>query len=126
MTLLFVLACSSGKESDPEESVAALPSLAADVQPIFNAQCVRCHGPLPAPEGLSLAEGSTWLERGSKQVENMVLVEPGSPDSSYLWLKLTAAHTSMGGYGTKMPPDADLSAGELGTIEGWILAGAQP
>ena len=96
------------------------------MQPIFNAQCVRCHGPLPAPEGLSLAEGSTWLERGSKQVENMVLVEPGSPDSSYLWLKLTNAHTSMGGYGTKMPPDADLSAGELGTIEEWILAGAQP
>lgn len=126
MILLLVLACSSGKESDPEESVASLPSLAADVQPIFNAQCLRCHGPLPAPEGLSLSEGSAWQDRRSKQVENMVLVEPGSPDSSYLWLKLTSGHTAMGGYGTKMPPDADLSTGELGTIEAWILAGAQP
>ena len=73
-----------------------------------------------------MAEGSTWLERRSVQVPNMVLVEPGSLDASYLWLKLQGEHSSMGGYGTRMPPEAALDAAAMDTIQEWILSGALP
>jgi hypothetical protein len=49
----------------------------------------------------------------------MDLVEPGSPDQSWLMVRLRGEE----GYQV-MPPNDPLSAAELAAVEGWIADGA--
>ena len=116
------------------ESPNTEPVVFASVEKIFQARCVEaCH-----------ETGGTWslldlsgdiharvVGRKSSQNPSMLLISAGDPAASYLWHKLVNTHLSQGaGAGTGMPQNADnqdwetLSAGELDTIENWILEGA--
>lgn len=101
-----------------------------DVQPIWNGSC-SCHlmgssGTMTAPfmtlnPGMSIAE----LVGVSSEQSGLNRIEAGSTGESYLWLKLTGAHETMG-EGDPMPPTGPLEDGQLAIVEAWILAGATP
>mgnify|MGYP003881637961 CR=1 FL=1 len=101
-----------------------------DVQPLWNAACT-CHlmggsGTMTAPV-LTLNPGMSHAQLvgvASEQAPSLDRVAPGNTDESYLWLKLTDTHASVGS-GTMMPQGAALEAAQLDIIEAWILAGAE-
>lgn len=116
-------------------------SFTADVQPIFNSKCTSCHAPGGsgytatggANNGLDLSAGASYAhlvnvtshEEPTKSP--FLRVQPGDPDCSYLYGKLTGAHlkkTSSGTASQKMPLIGSLSDAQIETIRLWILNGA--
>jgi mono/diheme cytochrome c family protein len=104
--------------SDHEATRVLDVSFADEVAPIFNANCIKCHGGLPDEEelresGLDLRTYESVMvgsEYGS-------VVEPGNPDDSIL-LQLVEDGD--------MPEEGDnLSAEDISTIRTWIAEGAQ-
>ena len=96
------------------------------VVPILNQRCVMCH-----VEGGALGELSLYPDPWTRLVgvastqSPLKLVEPGSPEKSYLYAKLLGTHDKAGGSGQRMPLQQDpLGAEELETIRQWILKGA--
>jgi len=102
------------------------PSYANDVQAIWTAKCVSCHG-ASAPDGqLTLVSGSSHAALVNQPMvktctgSDPTRVVPQDPAASGLMDRLTGASC-----GTRMPEGSNpLSAGELVMIESWILAGA--
>lgn len=96
-------------------------SFAADVQPVFTANCVGCHGRF-GNGGLDLRAGQAWgnLVDQASATYTQDRVVPGVPDQSLLYLKITGA----AGVGGEMPPGNSLPAGEITTIRTWIEEGA--
>jgi len=101
------------------------PSYANDVQPIWDAQCVSCHG-ATAPDGqLTLVAGSSHAALVNQDMvaancSNAKRVVAGDPSTSGLMNKLLGMSC-----GTRMPENAPpLTNGELVTIQSWILRGA--
>jgi hypothetical protein len=98
------------------------------VKQILEFNCGGCHSD-PAPQaGLSLKDGDVYarLLQPSTQLPDLNLIEPGDPDASYLWLKVTADERIMG---SPMPLDPlngtrRLTEAELADIKAWIEAGA--
>jgi mono/diheme cytochrome c family protein len=88
------------------------------VQPLFDAQCVKCHGPLEQKDGLALDN----LQAALKGSEDGAVVLPGKPEESPLFQTLVAKADP------HMPPKKQLSETERETIREWIvaLATAQP
>jgi hypothetical protein len=86
-----------------------------------------CHGgasPLFSPT-YDLALG--WAANvgvDSLGVPGMKLVEPGSPEASYLVHKCRGTHGSVGGGGARMPPGGALADADQDLLENWILNGA--
>lgn len=106
-------------------------SLARDVQPVFDRQCVACHLYESAQGGLVLEAGEAHAATVGVPSSEAKLprVEPGNPDGSYLVHKLRGTHLSVGGNGAQMPFNADTGRGglpsdELRLIEAWVRAGA--
>ena len=109
----------------------------SEVQGIYNRNCTFCHhnpGFFPASGNLSLTDGYSYdatVDTVSlQQVDGMLLIEPGSPEGSYLWHKINNTHIDQGGSGTGMPMGffgryERLSETDLTTIETWIIEGAQ-
>lgn len=98
------------------------------VSKIIEANCSGCHGGTSPPEDLDLRgdEAYAKLMGESKQKPGMKLVEPGNPDASYLWLKLTD-HEDITGYPMPYNPltgEGKLREGELGDIQTWLVNGA--
>jgi hypothetical protein len=97
-----------------------------DVLPILNSYCVMCHLPGGAQGGLSLYPDA-WSELvgvPSKQ-SPLLQVEPGSPDKSYLYIKLIDSGVSVGGSGQLMPiQQPPLEPDQIETIRLWIEQGA--
>jgi hypothetical protein len=106
---------------------AGLVSFANDIQSLFDTYCTSCHeGPRP-PMGLNLGAGQSYgltVNAGSREARKLRRIQPGDPDGSYLFRKITNTHTSAGGSGTPMPPGDTLSAGEIARIRDWIAQGA--
>jgi len=106
---------------------AGKTSFEKDVLPILNAHCVMCHLPGGAQGELSLYPDA-WSELvgvPSKQ-SPLLQVEPGSPDRSYLYIKLIDSGESVGGSGLLMPiQQAPLDHDQIETIRLWIEQGAQ-
>ncbi len=105
----------------------AAPTLAKDVQPIFDNSCVKCHGDKHQKAKLNLSAATARKELvdvPSDEVPQIVRLKPGDPEHSYLWQKLE--HTASKGKG--MPRvffwSTSLSDQELGVIRKWIEAGA--
>jgi len=102
-------------------------SFEKDVLPILNNYCVMCHLEGGAQGGLSLYPDA-WSELvgvPSKQSQ-LLQVEPGSPDRSYLYVKLIDTGESVGGSGLLMPvQQAPLDSGQIETIRLWIEQGAE-
>jgi hypothetical protein len=85
-----------------------------------------CHGGSPPAYAPRLDAEAAWGElvgRPSFQV-SMNLVEPGSPEQSYLVLKLRGAAGWAGGIPTPMPTDYALDEADIAAIEAWIANGA--
>jgi hypothetical protein len=95
---------------------------------IFTPTCAKagCHAASTASEGLVLDAGRSYsLLVGHPSSEQGALnrVQPGSPESSYLILKLRGDPSISG---LRMPRDGPpyLTAEQIDGIAGWIRAGA--
>jgi hypothetical protein len=106
-------------------------TLAKDVQPILTASCAvsGCHRGNNPEEGLSLAAGESHAATvgvPSGQASDLNLVEPGDPQKSYLFHKISGTQRSVGGDGTRMPRNrAPLRAADIEKIRQWIEQGAE-
>ena len=80
-----------------------------DIQPIFNANCIACHG---GTNGLYLTSYEGLMQGG---VNGPVII-PGDPANSRLIWYVSDGYMPLGG-----PP---LSAGQAQTLANWVAAGA--
>lgn len=97
-----------GDDPEPEKTV----SFAADVQPILQANCVKCHG---QAGGLSLESHEALM----KGCEEGPVVVAGEPDASELVLYVDGTKEP------RMPKGADpLTDEQITTIRTWVLQGA--
>jgi len=119
--VLLLAGCSDhGTAPPPDDGGGAGPvSYAADVQPIWNANCVVCHGvngglDLGAPGSRANLVGVASTSWGG------VRVVAGDPGSSVLYRKLTGD----GGVGDRMPQGGALDPGDIETVRRWIAEGA--
>jgi hypothetical protein len=94
---------------------------------IFNPSCARsgCHGNGSSSAGLNLDPENAYDEIvnvPSLQRESLDRIEPGEPEISYLWLKVTDDPSING---SRMPPSGSgLSQDLLDLLRSWIEAGA--
>jgi hypothetical protein len=98
-----------------------------DVYPILASTCAPCHLGNDEPSaGLSIDRYDQVVGVPQERT-GLALVEPFSPEGSYLWLKMVNEQgTVTGGGGLPMPPLGTLDRRDLQLIESWILAGALP
>lgn len=113
----------------PEVPAGESVSYEKHLEALVIAHCLGCHEAEEPKARLVLEEGTGYgqlVGRRSVQVAEMMLVEPGDPDNSYLWLKLQ--HRAPEGKG--MPRTATgvkkLRAAELELYRRWIEEGARP
>jgi len=93
----------------------------ANVQGVFNRNCVRCHQGNEAPEQLVLAEGEAYgniVNVASTQHPQWLRVHPGNRSVSWLYEKITNPNPPVG---SKME---NLDADEIELIGKWIDQGA--
>lgn len=104
-----------------------ITSFKRDVLPILNSYCVMCHLPGAEQGGLGLYPDAWSRTVGipSKQ-SPLLLVDLGSPDSSYLYIKLIETGESVGGSGLLMPiQQPPLDQDQIETVRLWIEQGAK-
>ncbi len=114
----LLASCSSG---------ADIISFNEEVLPILNRHCVLCHLPGAEQADLSLyPDAWSQLVQTPSSQSALLLVEPGSPGKSYLYLKLIGTQETVGGAGLQMPfqPNS-LDPGQIETIRLWIEQGAK-
>ena len=85
---------------------------AEKVQPLFDVNCVKCHGPLKQKSGLELDTLAAALKGG----EDGPVIVPGKPDESALFEHLDAKGDP------HMPPKKQLTDAERATVREWIAA----
>ncbi len=102
------------------------PTLSSIQQHIFTAICIQCHSGAAAPLGLALNAGLSWSNLvgvSSVEVPELLRVNPGDPESSYIVRKIEGRS---GIVGSRMPLGlAPLSDEQIAAIRGWIADGAQ-
>lgn len=107
-------------------------SLATDVQPIFNARCIGCHGATSPSGGLSLTAAQSYAElvnQPSGSRVGVILVIPGDSVNSYLYQAVNRVPASSSAW---MPPNCGsaqnpcLTADVVEIIGAWIQQGANP
>ena len=95
-------------------------------QEVFDTDCALsgCHTGSASPLGLNLAEGKSYADlvnKGSNQIDSLLLVEPYNADASYLVQKIEG---SAGG-GDQMPLNRPpLSSEQTELVRAWINEGA--
>ena len=102
-------------------------SFEKDIVPMLNNYCVMCHLPGGEQGGLSLYPDAWSALVGIPSKQSPLLqVEPGSPDKSYLYIKLIDSGESAGGSGLLMPiQQPPLDQDQIETIRLWIAQGAK-
>ena len=85
---------------------------AANVQPLFDTHCVKCHGPLEQKSGLELDTPEAVFKGGD---EGKVVI-PGKPEESRIYQYLAPKADP------HMPPKKQLSEREISQVKDWILA----
>ena len=119
---------SNGKSNSSVQNVE--PKLSSIQKEIFDESCnvPSCHGSGKKGD-LSLIAGNSFAQlvgvrstADRKNVPTFLRVKPGSPDSSILFIKITAPDTSQG----EMMPKANdkLPQNSVDAIRQWILSGA--
>jgi len=111
---------------------------AAQIQPLFDTNCIRCHSPGgigfngtggAQNNGLDLTRGNSrgkLVNQPTFEAPNVspnVRVVPGQPDDSYIIQKISSASPK---FGNRMPLDGPpfLSQNEIQLIRDWIEQGA--
>ena len=107
LTLSFLLAAAPAACG---ADAAALWS--GKVQPLFDVQCVKCHGPIEQKSGLELDTPEAVLKGGD---EGAAIV-PGKPEESRLYQYLAADSDP------HMPPKKQLTDAERDAVKEWIAA----
>jgi mono/diheme cytochrome c family protein len=82
------------------------------IQPLFDVQCVKCHGPIEQKGGLEI----DTLQAALKGGDSGAVILPGKPNESILFTQLAA------GAETHMPPKKQLSAPDREAVRQWIEA----
>jgi len=127
LAVLFLLSCGSDNStsSQPPVTVKDDPSFSADIQPIFNSNCVSsgCHN-ATASAGLVLLQGQSYaslvnVDSSSENTKKRVL--PGDATSSYLVIKLEGRQS----VGARMPLGGSLNTNSIQNIKNWINKGAK-
>lgn len=109
----------SGEVHAAADDEAARPEFyTTKVQPIFEANCYRCHGGMNHRGGLSLATRAGVMKGG----RDGAVVVPGDPAASLL-VKLIR-HEGPSNDPGPMPPKSKLSDADIATVERWVRAGA--
>ncbi len=92
---------------------------------IFTPICTQCHAGASAPLGFSLEASVSYgnlVNVQSIEVPELVRVNPGQPDSSYIVWKVEGAQNIVGG---RMPLGlSPLAPEEVQAVRDWIAAGA--
>ena len=88
------------------------------VQPIFQANCYRCHAGLNHRGGLQMDSQAALMKGG----HDGVVILPGHPEQSLL-VKLIR-HEGPAGDPMPMPPKSKLSDADISAVETWIRSGA--
>ncbi|MEI6712566.1 MAG: DUF1553 domain-containing protein [Verrucomicrobiota bacterium] len=109
----------------PLATAASLPPVAdrkidftKDIQPIFEAKCIKCHGEEKQKGGYRLDQKDSALTGGDEHAPN---IHPGKSAESPLIQFVAGLDPD-----TKMPPKGDkLSPEEIGVLRAWIDQGAQ-
>jgi mono/diheme cytochrome c family protein len=91
----------------------ATPTFAKDIQPLFKAQCVICHGSMG---GWDASTYDSVMTSG----KNAPVIIPGDVEKSLLTQKIQGTQTE----GTIMPPGGKMSDSDIQLILDWIKAGA--
>ena len=86
------------------------PTWDRDIEPLFDRECVKCHGPLKQKGGLDLSTFQNMIRGG----ESGSAIIPGAPESSRLFQALKA------GADPHMPPKKQLIEADLTRIKNWI------
>ena len=121
LTISILMMC-SGQQKNQEK-----PLLSNIQKNIFNEQCAtpRCHGGFEPQDQLDLEDGQSYknlVNVPSVQIQDLLLVDPGHPDKSYLINKIEGNNV----VGERMPmgkprlPDKDINL-----IREWIKEGAK-
>ena len=103
--------------------------LGTTVQPIFDRECVKCHGTKEKKSKLDLSAGEAYKSLvgvPSREVPETLRVKPGDPEQSYLWLKLNHSASEGSGMPKGIFFSKNLSDQDLATIRAWIVSGARP
>ncbi|MCB9664647.1 MAG: hypothetical protein H6732_11085 [Alphaproteobacteria bacterium] len=105
------------------------PTYEADVVPILRNNCASsdCHGGPEATTGLDLRPSKAYAQLVGvpcDQADDILRVDPGNPDASYLLAKVGGTPEALGGEGDPMPPPFGLGQQDLDVIRAWIAAGA--
>ena len=115
IALLFLVCVSHGEAADRVD-------FNKDIRPILSENCLSCHGPdaLKREAGLRLdvSDQSMWKGDSGK-----VAIIPGSPDTSELVHRITAANPD-----ELMPPPESgkkLTPKQIETLQRWITEGAE-
>jgi len=99
--------------SDSDQPTSAAVSFSTDVMPIFEADCIACHGSLG---GWDASSYDSVMESGN----NAPVVIPGDAENSLLAQKMVGTQT----VGNIMPPAGLLPEDEIQVILDWIEEGA--
>jgi hypothetical protein len=133
LPLLLLFGC-DGLRADPSKGGAGEGDGGADglipsgdgfcgVKAVFDAECVACHSGGSPAGGLDLqsdAHGATVGVR-SRSVPELLLVAPGDPEASLLFLEMAGRAAS----GAVMPPGGVLGAEPVERVRAWIADGAR-
>jgi len=97
--------------------LGAAPDFQRDIRPIFEAHCLKCHGPAEQNGGLRYDQPTGALAQGDSGRHALV---PGKPEQSELLKRVTATHKS-----DRMPPNGQPpSLPQVPLLREWIAAGA--
>jgi len=117
---IFAIACLSWPFFDPLFSRWShrRTDFSRDIRPIFNQNCVACHGGVRQKNGVSFIFREEALGKGKSGRRTIV---PGHPDASELISRLTSHDPDV-----RMPYHApSLSPEQISLLRRWIAEGAQ-
>lgn len=119
LPMLAIFGCDHNAD-EPETQNDKELTFAKILNDVF-VSCSACHLNGAASGGLDLSKHENIVNKKSAQKSSLILIKPGDPDNSYLYMKVTGVE---GISGSRMPPGGQLTTNQLDLLRDWILAGA--